>query len=68
MAVSAKLPSEKLYQAYTSTSAVSLDSSGRYFFPSLTRHCCLGLKNIVLDVVLYYSVLGTKESDITLSL
>lgn len=62
VAVSTKLPSEKLHQAHTSISAVLFDSSGRYIFPCLTWHCCLGLKNIGLDVVLCYSVLGTKES------
>lgn len=64
VAGSAKLPSEKLHQAYTSISAVSFDSSGRYILPCLTRHCCLGLKNTGLDVMLCYSVLGTEESDV----
>jgi len=66
--VSAKFPNEKLHQAYTSISAVSFDSSGRYTFTCLTRRCCLGLKNIGLVIVFCYSVLGTKESDIPLSL
>lgn len=68
VAGSAKLPREKLHQAYTSISVVSFGSSGRYIFSCLTQHCCLGLKNIDLDVVLWYLVLDTKESDIPLFL